>query len=187
MEKNDPKSENSPSKTIEQFLREREQIDSILQKEFKKETTILFTDICGYTEYMEKRGDLSGRAMLQKHNDILFPIIEKYDGVIIKTIGDAVMATFSTPLAAVKGASEIQDSLCRHNLKVGVEDRIHIKIGVNTGDALMDGGDIFGDAVNVAARIQSKAGKIRSWYLRVCMTRFAAVTMCCVDYTIMSG
>ncbi|MBU0734989.1 MAG: CHAT domain-containing protein, partial [Proteobacteria bacterium] len=159
MEKNDPKAkaEDSQPKTIEQFLRERERIDSILQKEFKKEITILFTDICGYTEYMEKRGDLSGRAMLQKHNDILFPVIEKHDGVVIKTIGDAVMATFSTPLAAVKAASEIQKGLYRHHLKAGVGDRIRVKIGVNTGDALMDGGDVFGDAVNVAARIQSKA------------------------------
>ena len=157
MEKNDPKTQDSQSKTIEQFLRERERIDSILQKEFKKETSILFTDICGYTEYMEKRGDLSGRAMLQKHNDILFPIIEKHDGVVIKTIGDAVMATFSTPLAAVKAASEIQIGLYQHNLKTGVGDRIRVKIGINTGEALMDGDDLFGDAVNVAARIESKA------------------------------
>ena len=157
MEKNDPKTQDSQTKTIEQFLRERERIDSILQEEFKKETTILFTDICGYTEYMEKRGDLSGRAMLQKHNDILFPVIKKHDGVVIKTIGDAVMATFSTPLAAVKAASEIQKSLDQHNLKAGTGDRIHVKIGINTGEALIDGDDVFGDAVNVAARIQSKA------------------------------
>ena len=157
MEKNDTKAEDSQPKTIEQFLRERERIDRILQKEFNKETTILFTDICGYTEYTEKRGDLSARAMLQKHNDIVFPAIEKHDGVVIKTIGDAVMATFSTPLAAVKAASEIQNGLYRHNLKAGVENRIRVKIGINTGDALMDGGDVFGDAVNVAARIQSKA------------------------------
>ena len=159
MEINDPQAEGSGPKTIEQFLRERERIDSILQKEFNKETTILFTDICGYTEYTEKRGDLSARAMLQRHNDIVFPAIEKHGGVIIKTIGDAVMATFSTPLAAVKAASEIQNGLYQHNLKAGAGNKIRVKIGVNTGDALMDGGDIFGDAVNVAARIQSKAGK----------------------------
>ena len=95
--------------------------------------------------------------MLKKHNDILFPVIEKHDGVVIKTIGDAVMATFSTPLAAVKAASEIQNGLYQHNFKAGVGDKIRVKIGINTGDTLMDGGDVFGDAVNVAARIQSKA------------------------------
>jgi class 3 adenylate cyclase/tetratricopeptide (TPR) repeat protein len=157
MEKNDPKAEDSQPKTIEQFLRERERIDSILQKEFKKETTILFTDICGYTAYTEKRGDLSGRAMLQKHNDIVFPLIAEYEGVVVKTIGDAVMATFSSPLAAVKAASDIQKGLYQHHLKAGVGEKIRVKIGINTGEALMDGGDVFGDAVNVAARIQSKA------------------------------
>ena len=159
MEKNDPRTKDRQNKSVEQFLRERARIDSILQEEFKKETTILFTDICGYTEYMETRGDIGGRAMLQKHNDIVFPAIEKHDGVIIKTIGDAVMATFSAPLAAVKAASHIQEGLYRHNLKAGPGDGIRVKIGINTGEALMDDGDVFGDAVNVAARIQSKAGE----------------------------
>jgi class 3 adenylate cyclase/tetratricopeptide (TPR) repeat protein len=157
MGKNDFKTEDSQPKTIAQFLRERERIDRILQKEFTKETTILFTDICGYTEYTEKRGDVSGRAMLQKHNDVVFPVIEKHAGVVIKTIGDAVMTTFSTPLAAVKAASDIQNGLYRYNFRAEAENRIHVKIGVNTGDVLMDEGDVFGDAVNVAARIQSKA------------------------------
>ena len=157
MEKNDSSAEDLQPKTIEQFLRERDRIDSILHREFKKEITILFTDICGYTDYTEKRGDLSARAMLQKHNDIIFPIVEKYEGVVVKTIGDAVMATFSNPLPAVKAASDIQEGLLQHNVKVDPLDRIHVKIGVNTGDALMDDGDVFGDAVNVAARIQSKA------------------------------
>ena len=157
MEKNDTKAEDSQPKTIEQFLRERERIDSILQNEFQKEITILFTDICGYTEYTEKRGDLSSRAMLQRHNDIVLPAIAKYDGIVIKTIGDAVMATFATPLAAVNAASDIQSGLSQYNLKAGVGNRIRVKIGINTGDVLIDGGDVFGDAVNVAARIQSKA------------------------------
>ena len=157
MEKNDPNAEDAQPKTIEAFLRERERIDHILQKEFTKETTILFTDICGYTEYTDKRGDLSGRAMLQKHNDILFPIIRSHDGKIIKTIGDAIMAVFSSPLAAVRAASNIQNALHQHNLTAADGHEIHVKIGINTGNVLMDGGDVFGDAVNTAARIESKA------------------------------
>jgi class 3 adenylate cyclase/CHAT domain-containing protein/tetratricopeptide (TPR) repeat protein len=159
MERNDPKGEDARPRTIEEFLRERERIDSILQKEFQRETTILFTDICGYTEFTEKRGDLSSRVMLQKHNDIVLPMVAKYDGSVVKTIGDAVMATFPSPLAAVKAASDIQRGLLQHNINAGTGDKIHVKIGINTGAALMDGGDVFGDAVNVAARIQSKAGE----------------------------
>ncbi|MCF8145705.1 MAG: tetratricopeptide repeat protein [Deltaproteobacteria bacterium] len=159
MGKNDLKGEDDRPRTIEQFLRERERIDSILQKEFKKETTILFTDICDYTSYTEKMGDLSSRAMLQKHNDIVLPVVSTYEGVVIKTIGDAVMATFPNSLAAVKAASDIQKGLHQHNRIAGTGDRIHVKVGINTGEALVDGGDVFGDAVNLAARIQSKAGK----------------------------
>ena len=143
---------------IAEILRERERLDRELQKKFKKEVTILFTDICGYTKYMETRGDISGRAMLQKHNDIVFPLVEKHEGVVVKTIGDAVMATFSTPLAGVKASIAIQNGLYEYNRKVQAADRIHVRIGINKGEALMDEADVFGDAVNVASRIQSQAG-----------------------------
>ena len=143
---------------IAEILRERERLDRELQKKFKREVTILFTDICGYTKYMETRGDISGRAMLQKHNDIVFPLVEKHEGVVIKTIGDAVMATFSTPLAGVKASIAIQNGLYEYNRKVQAADRIHVRIGINKGEALMDEADVFGDAVNVASRIQSQAG-----------------------------
>jgi len=159
MEANDSQAKDQTPKSIEAFLKERERIDTILKEEFHKETTILFTDICGYTAYTEKRGDLSARAMLQKHNDIILPLIEAHEGTVVKTIGDAVMATFPGPLAAVKAASDIQKGLLRHNMAAGPDDRIHVKIGINTGQALLDGADVYGDAVNVAARIQSKAGK----------------------------
>jgi class 3 adenylate cyclase/tetratricopeptide (TPR) repeat protein len=144
---------------IEEILRERERLDQELQKRFKKEVTVLFTDICGYTKYMETKGDISGRAMIQRHNDIVFPLVEKHNGVVIKTIGDAVMATFSTPLEAVKTSMDIQKGLYEHNRKSEPSERIYVKIGINKGDALMDKGDVFGDAVNVASRIQSQAEK----------------------------
>ena len=60
---------------IAEILGERERLDKIIQEKFKKHVTILFTDICGYTKYMETRGDISGRAMLQKHNNIVMQCI----------------------------------------------------------------------------------------------------------------
>jgi len=144
---------------IEEILREKDRLDQIIKERFKRQVTVLFTDICGYTQYMDTRGDIIGRGMLQKHNDIVLPLIEKNEGVVIKTIGDAVMATFLTPLAAVKASIDIQNGLYEHNLKAETADRIHVKIGINTGEALMDEADVFGDAVNVASRIQSQAGK----------------------------
>jgi len=143
---------------IEEILRERERLDRILREKFKKELAILFTDICGYTAYTDKRGDVSGRAMLQKHNDIVLPLIEGHEGVVIKTIGDAVMASFQNALAAVEVAVAVQKKLDEENRKVHPSERIKVKIGINYGKALVDGTDLYGDVVNVASRIQSQAG-----------------------------
>ncbi len=68
------------SSNVSEILRERDRLDRMLQDKFKKEVTVLFTDICGYTQYMDTRGDISGRAMLQQHNDIIFPLVEKKRG-----------------------------------------------------------------------------------------------------------
>lgn len=162
---------------IEQILRERERLDRILQQEFRKEVTILFTDICGYTEYIDTRGDINGRALLLKHNRIVLPLIEEHEGKVIEMIGDAVMASFSAPLAAVKAAIAIQRALHEHNEKTEAPDRIHVKMGINVGEALVDEPAAYqgltGDVVNVASRIQSEAGQgqiliSRAVYERVC-------------------
>lgn len=147
------------NRSVEEILREHERLGRLIETRFKQETTILFTDICGYTHYMETMGDLKGRSMVQRHNDILFPIIQDRGGVVIKTIGDAVMARFSDPVEAVRAAMEIQKALADHNDGADASDRIHVKIGVHTGKALVEETDVFGDAVNVAARVQAKAGK----------------------------
>jgi class 3 adenylate cyclase/CHAT domain-containing protein/Tfp pilus assembly protein PilF len=144
--------------SIEEILRQQDALTKELQDRFKKDLTILFTDICGYTHYMETMGDLKGRAMLQKHNDIVFAAIEQHDGKIIKTIGDAVMATFVAPLPGVRAAVDIQEALEAHNQTAEPSDKIKVKIGLNHGSALVDDKDLFGDAVNVAARVQAKAG-----------------------------
>ena len=159
MEEDKTKEEATESKSIDEILRERERLTQVIEEKFKQEVTILFTDICGYTKYMETKGDISGRNMLQKHNDIVMPLVDQHNGVVIKTIGDAIMATFEDSLEGVKAAVGIQKGLSEYNRKTEVSNRIHVKIGVNTGDVLVDEGDVFGDAVNVAARIQGKAGK----------------------------
>ena len=155
---------NTPgSSDIEKILKERERLEQVLREKYRKEVVILFTDICGYTEYIDKRGDISGRALLLKHNSIVLPIIEEYKGKVIEIIGDAVMALFPNSLDAVKGAVAIQKGLERYNLTAEAADRIHVKMGINIGDALVDEGAVFqsvtGDVANVASRIQSQAGK----------------------------
>ena len=84
MEEDKKEKKEPASNNMAEILRERERLDHELQEKFRKEMTILFTDICGYTKYVETKGDINGRAMIQRHNDIVFPVVEKHGGVVVK-------------------------------------------------------------------------------------------------------
>ena len=148
--------------TIEDLFRKKENIEKSINEQFKKHVTIMFTDIAGYTNFVETHGDLTAKSLLQNHNEIIFPIIEKYSGSVIKTIGDAIMAAFSDTKKSVLAAVDIQNTLKLHNQAAEKTKKINIRIGIHCGNALKDGNDYFGDAVNIAARIEptGSAGQI---------------------------
>jgi len=137
---------------------EKASLDKMLKEKFQKNTTVMFTDIKGSTSYFETFGDVEGRAMVQRHNAMLFPIIEKHGGKVIKTIGDAIMATFEDAAGGVKAGMEMQNKLHDYNKEQDQKHlRIMIRIGLNYGPAVVEENDVFGDAVNVAARVESQA------------------------------
>jgi len=142
---------------LEELLRMREQLDQELRTKYTKEVTILFTDIKGSTHYFETRGDLAGRAMVQAHNDMLFPIIDRHGGRLVKTIGDAIMASFQVPQDAVETAVDMQRVLAEHNRKKEEAEKISVRIGINTGLGIVEEKDVYGDVVNSAARVESLA------------------------------
>ena len=142
---------------IRALLKERVKIDELLRDRFTKEVTIMFTDIKGSTAYFETRGDINGLSMVFRHNELLFPIIKHHQGTVIKTIGDSIMASFPDALHGVKSAIEMQQTLSSHNAKHQVQDQIQIRIGLNGGRGIVENRDIFGDVVNLAARIESLA------------------------------
>ncbi len=150
------------SDNIEDVLQQRERLEQVIQEKFKRRVTILFTDICGYTEYTDTRGDIEGRSLLLKHNRIVPPMIEKHGGKVAEIIGDAVMAIFETSLSAIQASAAIHKALEDYNSNTESADQIRVKIGINVGDVLADeSGDyqkFTGDVANVAARIQSQAG-----------------------------
>jgi YD repeat-containing protein len=146
-----------PTAKIEELLRKRSKLDALLQHQFRREVTVLFSDIQGSTAYFERRGDLSGRQMVQRHNDLLFPLITQQQGTVLKTIGDAIMASFADPARAVQAAIAIQRALHDHNRDQEAGEQIHIRIGLNSGRALVELQDAFGDVVNAAARVQACA------------------------------
>ena len=122
----------------------------------RKPVTILFTDVEDSTAYWDEYGDLDGRLMIDLHNRLISPVIKKYRGRIVKHIGDSIMASFRSPRNALKAAIAIQQILDKRRN----EDeafRLRVRIGVHAGKALVEEGDIFGDAVNLAARVKGLA------------------------------
>ncbi|MGH7799690.1 MAG: DUF5939 domain-containing protein [Thermodesulfobacteriota bacterium] len=129
--------------------------------------TILFTDLKGSTELYDKTGDAFAYNLVQDHFKILTDSVRKNSGAIVKTMGDAVMATFSQPQDAVNASVDMINGMKSLNEKLKAENHeLGIKIGVHEGSALAinadDRVDYFGQTVNIASRVQglAKAGEI---------------------------
>ncbi|HVE84158.1 MAG TPA: DUF5939 domain-containing protein [Myxococcales bacterium] len=128
-----------------------------------RSVTLMFTDLKGSTELYEELGDAKAYALVQEHFRILTEAIRHHEGGIVKTIGDAVMASFPDNLSGVKAAVEIQRELQRAG---GDLKRIQVKIGLHRGPTIAVTSnrslDFFGRTVNVAARVQneSRAGEV---------------------------
>src|SRR5690606_31823607 len=126
----------------------------------EKQVAILFADVCGSTKLYETIGDVKARDTIARCINLMTDATERNRGTLIKTIGDEVMVTFNSVDDAAQAASEMQEKIT-DGLVVDGRD-IQIRIGFHFGPALLDKGDVFGDAVNVAARMagQAKAGQV---------------------------
>jgi class 3 adenylate cyclase len=141
---------------IDELLREREQIDKVLEEKFARRSAIFFTDVVGSTSFYEAHGDIAGRMLIQRHNDLAFPIVNEMGGTIVKTTGDGMLAAFDAPATAVRAAVKIQEAVKEYNAaKISEQDRVHLRIGMHYGTTLVDTNDIYGDVVNTCARILS--------------------------------
>ena len=122
----------------------------------RKLVAILAADIQGYSRLMgiDEEGTL---ATLSAHRAITDAIIAQHSGRICGTAGDSVLAEFASVFAAVQCAVEIQRDLARANLALGEERRMWFRIGINIGDVMVKDGDIFGDGVNIAVRLEGLA------------------------------
>src|SRR6185295_3706133 len=141
---------------IKELLAAREAADQESDS-VRTPVTVLFSDIKGSTAYFERYGDIRGLAMVQRHNSLLFPIIEGCGGRVVKTIGDAIMAVFDDPKGAVQGAIGMQRVLEGDRILQPASEQIHIKVGLHTGPCLVKDKDVYGDVVNVASRVQNQS------------------------------
>jgi adenylate cyclase len=118
---------------------------------------VLAADMAGYSRLMEV-DEVGTLARLRTHRiELIDPAIAKNQGNIIKTTGDGMLVEFQSVADAVKCAVEIQERMRRRNSDVPEEQRIQFRIGINLGDIIFDEDDIFGDGVNVAARLEQLA------------------------------
>jgi adenylate cyclase len=121
----------------------------------QKPITILFADIAGSTKLFETRGDLEARALTSQVLGALTQITQKRHGVVIKTIGDEIMCTFPDPVQALHASVEMQRRVSGD--LAWARDHLAIRIGLHHGEALLEDGDVYGDAVNTAARMAQLA------------------------------
>ena len=137
----------------------KSEAEDILLKKYERILSIMFTDIEGYTRMTESQSIVETMAILQESDQIIVPIIKKHEGVVIKKIGDAFMARFDSPDSALMAGIQIQQAIFKNNQERQAAEKFawNIRLGINTGSVFVKDGDIFGDAVNIASRVESNA------------------------------
>ena len=123
---------------------------------------IVFADIAGSTKLYETLGDSVARAKVAETLAAITKVVNDNNGTVIKTIGDEVMATFPTAEDAATASCTMHESMEEINANIQDGTVIAIRVGMHFGPAILEGGDVFGDAVNLAARMaaQAKANQI---------------------------
>ena len=125
-------------------------------QEIRRLAVIMFTDMVGYSKKMQQNEDRA-LTLLNEHNIILQRCIDKFGGKTVKTIGDAFLAEFASVHDAIHAAVLIQKDLIVRNDEHKDGEPINVRIGIHAGDITFRDNDVFGDGVNIAARIESIA------------------------------
>ncbi|MFZ5842014.1 MAG: adenylate/guanylate cyclase domain-containing protein [Pseudomonadota bacterium] len=116
--------------------------------------TILFVDIAGFTATTSRQSRLENANLLQTFEKTLLPLIRRFKGNVVKSIGDALLITFRSPTDAMLCSMALQDAMHAHNLHAADAEKIHIRVAANLGEVRVTKKDIFGEPVNVASRIE---------------------------------
>src|SRR5438445_13359172 len=116
----------------------------------------MFTDIAGYTS-LSQRDETLALQLLEEHRSLLRPFFPRHAGREVKTIGDAFLVEFASALEAVRCAFDIQQSLHELNSDRPAEAKVLVRVGVHLGDVIHSREDVYGDAVNIASRIEPLA------------------------------
>jgi len=133
-----------------------ERTGMVVERVQRRLAAILAADVAGYSRLMGEDEE-AALATLQAYREVIDGIIADKDGRVFGSAGDSVVAEFASPVEAVRCATEIQLELERRNAGLPEFRGMRFRIGVNLGDVLVEGGNLMGDRVNVAARLESLA------------------------------
>ena len=126
--------------------------------------TILLTDIKGFTDKTSQKTRADIQSMLDEHRELVLPILESKGGRLVKTIGDAFLMTFESPTNAVLAGVAVQEALAKRNEGRAANDRLEIRIAINAGEVNLADNDVFGEAVNITARVEGVAEAGDVWF-----------------------
>ncbi len=119
---------------------------------------IVFVDIAGFTPRTSAQTREENLRLLRRFEGTVRPLVRAYNGRVVKTIGDAFLLTFRSPTDALLCSTAIHDRLAETDPEVGPAERFAVRAAINVGEVRIEGGDVFGEAVNIAARIEGTAG-----------------------------
>jgi adenylate cyclase len=128
----------------------------VAESETRRLAAIMFTDIVGFSRQM---GTNEARTLrlLEAHNQVIQQSVAEHHGHVIKTVGDAFLVDFPSVVHAVQCAQHVQDRFRAYNTEKESAEQIHVRIGIHSGDIVQRDGDVFGDGVNIASRLQALA------------------------------
>src|SRR5271163_1966920 len=118
---------------------------------------ILASDVAGYSRLMGADEEGTHERLKAHRRELVDPKIGEHSGRIVKTTGDGLLVEFPSVVDAVRCAVEVQRAMPERNTGVAADNRIELRIGINLGDVIVEGDDLYGDGVNIAARVEALA------------------------------
>ncbi len=143
--------------SLTDLIKLQAEIERETRARYEKPVALVFTDVVGSTAYFERHGDAAGRALLQRHLDLLDSVMSLHQGRVVDTAGDGAFCTFQRLLPAVLAMSELQSQIATDNARRSVDHKLGLRIGIHMGEVLTDGVIVTGDAVHMAARVSNTA------------------------------
>src|SRR5467141_3287281 len=120
-------------------------------------TAILAADVAGYSRLMGADEEGTHERLKAHLRELVDPKIKEHHGRVVKNTGDGMLVEFPSVVDAVRCAVEVQRGMVERNAAAPVDERIEFRVGINLGDVIVEGEDIFGDGVNIAARLEALA------------------------------